>query len=36
MQRRNDRNTTIIVVNVVLGGALSSLLDALKKLFRRR
>lgn len=36
MQRRNDRNTTIIVVNVVLGGVLSGLLDALKKLFRRR
>ena len=36
MQRRNDRNTIIIVVNVVLGGVLSGLLDALKKLFRRR
>ena len=31
MQRRNDRNTTIIVANVVLGGALSDLLDLLKK-----
>ena len=36
MQRRNDGPTTIIIVNVVHGGALSSLLDTLKKLFSRR
>ena len=36
MQRRNDGPTTIIIFNVVLGGALNGLLDLLKKLFRRR
>ena len=36
MQRRNDGPTTIIIVNVVYGGALNGLLDLLKKLFRRR
>lgn len=36
MQRHNDGPTMIIIVNVVLGGALSGLLDTLKKLFRRQ
>ena len=36
MQRRNDGPTTIIIVNVVHGGALSGPSDTLKKLFSRR